>query len=227
VAAGRHIAAELARRDPVVSMLVATHGVPPTRRAVPAEDRFAALVQVICSQQLAGNAARAIHGRLVAVLGGVVTPAAVLARPAGQLAAAGLSGAKVAAVRDLADRVAHGQVALGRIGGLEDEAVVEHLVQVRGVGRWTAEIFLLFSLGRHDVWPVGDLGVRSGYARAFGLSAVPSPRELDSMADRFRPYRSTLAWYCWRVVDDRGPREPAQRTRSRTAPVASMVPELR
>ncbi len=242
----RAIAAELSRRDPVMAGLIAAHGLPPARRPLPAAERFGALVRSICSQQLAGSAARAIHGRLVASLGGAVTPERMLALAPEALAATGLSRAKVVAVRDLAERVASGAIALERIGRLSDAEVVEHLVQARGVGRWTAEMFLLFTLGRPDVWPVGDLGVRTGFAAAWGLASVPTPRQLEDMGERYRPLRSTVAWYCWRVVDRRVPKSlpapsgaaqtalaprragrTAQRMSSRTAPVASTAPEVK
>jgi 3-methyladenine DNA glycosylase/8-oxoguanine DNA glycosylase len=119
------------------------------------------------------------------------------------LARCGLSRAKAASIRDLADRVNAGQVSLERIGRLSDDDIVEHLCQVRGIGPWTADMFLLATLGRLDVWPTGDYGVRAGFARAWQLPAIPAPKELAVMGEPFRPYRSLVAWYCWRVVDDR------------------------
>jgi DNA-3-methyladenine glycosylase II len=152
-------------------------------------------------QQLAGRAATAIHGRFVAVLAGGCTPEAVLALPEPEFRAAGLSGAKTASIRDLAARVVDGTVPLAEIEALSDEVVIERLSQVRGIGRWTAEMFLIFHLRRPDVWPVGDLGVRKGYAQAHGLAVVPSPRELLPLGDVYRPYRTTAAWYCWRAAE--------------------------
>lgn len=194
--------AELAGRDPVVAELAAAHGVPPLATR-PAAGRFEALVRSIVFQQLAGRAALAIWGRVRAALGDEVTPARLLATPPDRLAEAGLSGAKRAAVYDLAGQVAAGTVRLERIGRLGDEEVVEHLVKVRGIGRWTAEMFLLFTLGRTDVWPVGDFGVRAGYARAWGLASHPTPAQLAELGEPFRPYRSLVAWYCWRAADSR------------------------
>ena len=164
----------LAARDPVIAALLARHGPPPRRRPVPAAGRFAALAEIIVYQQLAGKAASSIHGRFVAGLGGAVTPDRVLATSPETLAGFGLSGAKAASIRDLAEHVADGRVRLDRIGRLPDDAVVEHLVQVRGIGPWTADMFLLSVLGRLDVWPVGDYGVRVGFARSWGLEAVPA-----------------------------------------------------
>jgi DNA-3-methyladenine glycosylase II len=193
----------LSRRDKRLAALIARHGPAPRRRAVRASDRFASLAEIIVYQQLAGRAAATIHGRLVAVLGGEVTPERVLAASPELLASAGLSGAKAASIRDLADKVVSGQVSLGRIGRLSDEAVVEHLTQVRGIGPWTADMFLLGTLGRLDVWPTGDYGVRAGFAAAWGLTEVPTAAELMVLGEPFRPYRSLVAWYCWRVMDDR------------------------
>jgi len=194
---------DLIARDRVLAALVERHGPARLGRPIPVDARFAALARAICSQQLAGQAARAIHARFVDVLGGEVTPGRVLAAGQPALRACGLSGAKVAAVTDLAAKVAGGQVPLGRVGRLTDDEVVRHLVQVRGVGVWTAEMFLMNALARPDVWPVGDLGVRTGYAAAWGLEVTPSPRRLASLGDRFRPHRSLVAWYCWREADRR------------------------
>ena len=107
---------------------------------------------------------------------------------------------------DLATRSAEGTVRLERIGRLDDEEVIAHLTVVRGIGRWTAQMFLLFHLRRLDVWPTGDLGVRVGFARAYDLAAPPTPRELDDLGDAAAPYRSVLAWWCWREADTVTPR---------------------
>jgi 3-methyladenine DNA glycosylase/8-oxoguanine DNA glycosylase len=194
---------ELRRRDPVIDRLAAAHGPPRLGIRRPAGQRFAALVRAITYQQLAGAAAETIHRRLVEALDGQVTAAQVLATPPEALRAAGLSANKMAAICDLAAREADGRLSLSRIGRLDDDAVVAHLVTVRGIGRWTAEMFLMSQLGRLDVWPVDDLGVRVGFARAWGLEAVPTPRVLGGLADHLRPYRSLVAWYCWRAADQR------------------------
>ncbi len=167
--------------------------------------RFAALAEIIVYQQLAGKAAASIHRRFVECVGGTVTPEWVLETPPSELRASGLSGSKSASIRDLAERASDGRLRLDRIGRLPEEAVVEHLVQVRGVGPWTADMFLLSVLGRLDVWPVGDYGVRVGFSRGWGLADVPSPKELAALGDAFRPYRSLVAWYCWRVLDQTVP----------------------
>jgi DNA-3-methyladenine glycosylase II len=211
----RQAVTEVAERDPVVADLVVRHGPPRLRGRTSGLTRFATLAQSIVYQQLAGNAARAIHDRFVLALDGEVVPERILASSPDLLRSCGLSGAKAAALRDLAEKVVSGQVSLARIGRLPDEDVISQLVQIRGIGRWTAEMFLLFTLGRLDVWPVGDYGVRAGYASAWKMAEMPSPRELGDLGEPFRPYRSLVAWYCWRAADERkqknGPAAPAGR----------------
>ncbi len=165
-------------------------------------DHFGALCRSILFQQLAGRAAATIHARFVALFdGGVATPGTVLALPPGALRAAGLSGAKAASILDLAARIVTGEIDLDHTATLDDGALIERLSSVRGIGRWTAEMFLMFQLHRLDVWPVGDLGVRKGFTLAWGLAAMPTPKELVAMGDPYRPYRSVVAWYCWRAVE--------------------------
>jgi DNA-3-methyladenine glycosylase II len=191
-------AAELARRDPAMAKLVALAG--PIRLRPPQESHFAALVRSIVYQQLAGNAANAIHGRLVSTLDGQVEPAALLGLSIEQMRAAGLSANKTASLRDLAEKVLDGTVVLDPRGlsRERDQEVIERLTKVRGIGEWTAHMFLLFQLRRMDVWPTGDLGVRKGYGLAWGIP-MPTARQLEPLGDPFRPYRSVAAWYCWRA----------------------------
>jgi DNA-3-methyladenine glycosylase II len=191
----------LAGRDPVVAGLVETYGLP--RLPKPGDNHFALLVQSIVFQQLAGAAASAIHRRLVAALAGDVVPEAVLALAPEEMRGAGLSGNKAASVSDLAAKVLDGTVVLDARGLAResDEEVIERLSSVRGIGRWTAEMFLMFQLRRLDVWPTGDLGVRRGFGVAWGIP-MPSARELEPLGEVFRPYRSAVAWYCWRAAED-------------------------
>jgi DNA-3-methyladenine glycosylase II len=163
--------------------------------------RFAALARAIVYQQLAGAAARTIHGRVVNVVGGDVTPRAVLATSEEDLRGAGLSAAKHAAIVDLAMRVAERDVDLDDLDDLDDDAVKERLTRVRGVGPWTADMFLMFTLRRPDVWPVGDLGVRQGMGRLLGWTEAPSAKQLELIGVGYRPWRSAAAWYCWRVLE--------------------------
>jgi DNA-3-methyladenine glycosylase II len=165
------------------------------------ENGFAALVRSIMYQQLAGAAATAIHGRFLKLFADGLSPTAVLALPAGAMRSVGVSGSKEAAITDLAQKVADGAVPLHNVDSLSDDEVIARLVQVRGIGRWTAEMFLMFQLRRLDVWPVDDYGVRKGWATAHRLAALPTPKALQGEGERFRPYRSVAAWYCWRAVD--------------------------
>jgi DNA-3-methyladenine glycosylase II len=190
----------LAGRDPVIARLLEQTG--PPRLSRPVETPFAALVQAIVYQQLAGNAAAAIHGRLVTALGGDVEPAGLAALPDETLRAVGLSRNKAVSVRDLAAKVLDGTVVLAPRGlaRQSDEEIVARLSQVRGIGRWTAEVFLFFQLRRLDIWPTGDLGVRRGYGLAWQVP-TPTARELEPLGELYRPYRSVAAWYCWRAAE--------------------------
>jgi DNA-3-methyladenine glycosylase II len=156
---------------------------------------------MICYQQLAGRAAAAIHGRFEALFDGPPTPAAVLALPIETLRGAGLSNAKATSIRDLAEKVETGAVELDRVARMPDEKVVKELILVRGIGEWTAHMFLMFQMGRLDVWPTLDYGVRSGFALMYGIDPMPTPKQLEPLGDSFRPYRSLVAWYCWQAVD--------------------------
>src|SRR3989449_6325256 len=191
-------AAEVGRRDRVMANLIQRTS--PFHLPRPSRGHFAALAESILHQQLAGAAARAIHGRFVALFDGDLSPEAVLAVPPRKLRAAGLSGRKVASIRDLAAKVVDGTVPLHRLGRLADEELITRLSIVRGIGRWTAEMFLIFQLRRLDVWPAGDYGIRKGYALAYGLRKLPTPKQLDMVGERFRPYRTVAAWYCWQAV---------------------------
>jgi DNA-3-methyladenine glycosylase II len=191
----------LVRLDHRFAPLVEAHGPVILRGPTASGRRFESLAESIAYQQLNGTAAATIWGRVRALVDGPFTPDAVLALPEEQLRAAGLSGAKSRAMRDLAAHVVDGRVALAQLGRLSDEAVVDQLTQVWGIGRWTAHMVLIFDLHRPDVWPVDDYGVRVGWARITEAAAVPTAKEMLPMADHVAPYRSLAAWYCWRIVD--------------------------
>jgi DNA-3-methyladenine glycosylase II len=195
----REAARLLAPRDPVIARLVADAGLPSFPRTT--ETHFAALVRSVTHQQLAGAAAQAIHGRLVHSLGDEITPERLLATPTEELRAAGLSGNKVLSLQDLATKVLDGTVVLDprRLARESDDEVVARLTTVRGIGKWSAEMFLMFQLRRLDVWPTGDLGVRKGFGLAWGIP-TPSTKELDALGEPYHPYRSIVAWYCWRAT---------------------------
>jgi DNA-3-methyladenine glycosylase II len=202
----------LAERNPVIARLLAQAG--PPRLGRPLESHFATLVRAIVYQQLAGRAAAAIHGRLIAALGGDVQPEGIIGLSDETLRAVGLSRAKVASLRDLAAKVLDGTVVLSPRGLARetDEDIITRLSTVRGIGRWTSEMFLLFQLRRLDVWPVGDLGIRRGYGLAWQIP-TPTARELQPLGDPYRPYRSVLAWYCWRAAELYGQADDSALTR--------------
>jgi DNA-3-methyladenine glycosylase II len=190
---------EVAARDPVLANLVAQAG-PIKHRPRDPDGHFGMLVRAIVFQQLAGSAARAIHQRVLATVDGDLTPAALAAVPDKTLRAAGLSANKLASLRDLSTKFLDGTPELVRLSRKTDEEIVARLVTVRGIGTWTAEMFLMFELRRMDVWPVDDLGVRQGYGLAWGVDTPPLARKLLPLGERFRPYRSIVARYCWEAV---------------------------
>ena len=203
MAAKHHKAAELlAQQDPVLAALVVRHGPMRIGPATPVSKRFEALANAIASQQLNGRAAQTIWGRVRGLVEGRFTAEALLAIPESSLREAGLSGAKSASLIDLAEHVSDGRVQLERVGRMSDNEVLAHLTAVRGIGPWTAQMFLMFPLRRLDVWPTGDYGVRIGFGKAFRRGVAPTAKELESLGDCFRPYRSVVAWYCWAAADD-------------------------
>ncbi len=162
-------------------------------------DHFSVLAGSIVSQQISTKAAHSIRARLLQTLApATLRPAAILATGEAALRSAGLSSNKVRSMRDLAEKVHHGTVPLDELHALSDEEVIEKLLPVRGIGRWTAEMFLIFSLGRPDVLPVGDLGLRVGVQRQWGLAEVPDRATLVALAEAWRPWRSVATWYMWR-----------------------------
>jgi DNA-3-methyladenine glycosylase II len=187
------------RADPAFRPVVERVGT--VRMPASSEPPFVYLVRCIVFQQLAGNAARTIHGRLIDALGGDVSPRRVLRLSDDQLRSAGLSGAKLAAIRDLAEKSRSGEVRLDDLESLSDEDVLARVTRVRGIGPWTAHMFLMFRLRRPDVWPAGDFGVRKGLARLLGSEEVPSQKEMGPLGDAYRPWRSAAAWYCWRALE--------------------------
>ena len=192
-------AAEIARRDPALGVVI-ERADPARLRTKDPDGPFGALVRAIAYQQLAGKAAAAIHGRFRALVPGPLTADAVLALPEEAMRSAGLSRAKTASIRDLSARAAGGELDLATLTRLTDDEIVACLSEVRGIGRWTAEMFLLFELRRLDVWPTGDLAVREGWRLAHGLDLPPTPSQLQLLGEPLRPVRSVAAWYCWQAV---------------------------
>jgi DNA-3-methyladenine glycosylase II len=199
----RHILRHLSRVDPVLGGVIRAAG--PYRNAPEAGCApFQILAQAIAHQQLNGTAANTILKRLVDSVGAGTfpTPAQVLAAPAAQVRAAGFSFAKIAALKDLAAKALAGVVPdRATLERLDDAAIIERLTEVRGVGRWTVEMLLLFHLGREDVLPVDDFGVRAGFRAAYGLRKLPHPKALAAWGERWKPHRSAAAWYLWRALE--------------------------
>jgi DNA-3-methyladenine glycosylase II len=186
-------------RDPKFAPWVERVGT--IRLPVHDEQPFYYLARAIVFQQLAGAAARTIHGRFVEALGGDVSPERVLRTRESTLRKAGLSTSKLAAIRDLAAKVRSGEVEIHDLAEQSDEEVVERLVKVRGIGPWTAQMYLMFRLHRPDVWPVLDYGVRAGFAKIHGLEDLPGIKELGPLGEAYKPWRSAAAFYCWRALE--------------------------
>ncbi len=192
-------AEEIARRDPAFRRVLLAVGPPAVRP--PLDGYFLAIARSIAFQQLAGRAAAAIFGRFLENFPDGISPQAVAALPDDRFRAAGLSGSKTASLRDLAAKVLDGTVPLAGIEAYSDDEIVERLSQVRGIGRWTAEMFLIFQLRRADVWPVDDFAVRKGFGIIHGLPESPKPKQLLALGELYRPWRTVAAWYCWRATD--------------------------
>jgi O-6-methylguanine DNA methyltransferase len=193
----------LARADPTLGKLMKRVG-PLRLRLKPPRTTFAALAEAIVYQQLTTRAGAAIHGRLCAQLSPrrALGPNAVFAASDDELRGAGLSRSKAAALRDLADQSKRGRVpSLSRLARMSDEAIVESLTVIRGIGPWTVQMLLIFQLGRPDVMPALDYGLRKGFVVAFYRDELPPPRELEEYAERWRPYRTVASWYLWRALE--------------------------
>jgi DNA-3-methyladenine glycosylase II len=191
----------LARRDPVLRELMRVHGACGLGKAQHT-DPFRALIRAIISQQLSTRAAATIAGRFEALFENFPTAAQVAAVGDAQLRAVGLSVQKIKYLRDLSRRVEDRSLPLASLDAMTDEEVIDALTQVNGIGRWTAEMFLMFRLQRPDVLPVGDLGIVKAVQRAYRLRAVPTPKRLTRLAESWRPYRSVACWYLWASLDN-------------------------
>lgn len=192
----------LARRDPALGRVIRAWGPCPLGRD-PRRDGFAALVRMIVFQQLSGKAATTIHARVLAAMGCTACPPAAtwLAAPPAALRAAGLSTQKLGYILDLCTRVDAGTLPMRHLWRLPDEEVIAHLTQVKGVGVWTAQMYLMFQLRRPDVLPLGDLGIVNGFARVYGDGTRLTVDEMTERAERWRPWRTIGCWYLWRALE--------------------------
>ena len=194
------VAALIRRRDPAFRSVITACGNPPSRRGVPVDQRFGSIARSITFQLLATRAAETIHARVIELCSGDVSVDAVLHVGAQQLKTAGLTRTKAQAMVDLAQDVRAGRVQLSRHGYMSDAEVLREITTVRGIGPWTAQMYLMSTLARADVWPVGDFGVRNGWTIAHGLNEMISEKGLRAAGERFVGVRSALAWYCWQTV---------------------------
>lgn len=195
--------AHLTGADPALGQLIVRAGAFQLRPE-PTQSLFAALVESIVYQQLSGKAAETILGRVIALFAPkrFPTPGDIIAISPERLRGAGLSAAKTAALKDLAARTLDGTVpTMARVRRMGDEEIIERLTLVRGIGRWTVEMLLMFRLGRPDVLPLGDLGVRKGFALTFRKRGLPEPEAVRRRAERWRPYRTVASWYLWRALE--------------------------
>ena len=199
-----HVMRELSRVDKRLAKIIRQVGIFPTRKQKP-QHPFESLLQAIVYQQLAGKAAATIFGRVKALGAGVfVTPEEILLLDETKLRGAGLSRQKIAAVKDLAAKTLDGTVPpLAALRRMSEVEIHERLIQVRGIGEWSVQMFLMFRLGRPDVLPVLDLGIRKGFQHVYGLADTPKPQAILEHGERWRPYRSIASWYLWRAVDQK------------------------
>jgi 3-methyladenine DNA glycosylase/8-oxoguanine DNA glycosylase len=195
------VAKHVARADKAFAGIIGQSGPPPAQRPIRVDQRFGTLASSILHQQLAVAAAAALPRRGLAAGGGPNTAAGLHRAGPEMLAACGVSGPKRLSLFDLADKTLDGTLDFTAIGRMRDDAVEEVLTCVRGIGPWTAHMFCMFTLGREDVWPVGDYGVRAGWTRLHGGDEIIAARDLLEKGERFRPHRSAVAWYCWRALE--------------------------
>ena len=188
------------KRDPRLAPLIGVHGHPPFK---PQPNAFKALTESIIYQQLSGKAASVIYGRFLDLFPKrrFPKPELLLTIPATQLRSVGLSNQKASYLLDLAAKFMDGTIQPKRFPLMSNEEISEHLIQVKGIGQWTADMFLMFALNRPDVLPVGDLGIRNGFKKLYGLRKEPSPERMTALAEGWRPYRTAAAWYLWRVLE--------------------------
>ena len=192
-----HKAIGLLKQDPNLTRIIERIGDYQIKKR---NNHFAVLIESIISQQLASAAAEAIFARFKKLYPKFPTVTQILNTKNAKLRSAGLSGMKIEYLKDLAQKIEDGKLKMRSLSKMTDDEIIEHLTQVKGIGRWTAEMFLIFSLGRLDVLPTGDLGLRKGVQMAFSMSELPKPKEVEKIGMRWKPFRSIATWYLWKSL---------------------------
>lgn len=190
-------AVEHLKKDRMLSKIINRVG---RYRLALVEDPYESLVEAIITQQLSGKAAASISKKFREIYGRFPKPQDVIKTPSSRLRAAGLSKMKVSYIKDLSKKITTGALEIDSLKNMTDDEVIQQLTKVRGIGRWTAEMFLIFSLGRQDVLPVGDLGLRKGVQMLYSLSETPQKDEIETIAQKWRPYRTVATWYIWKSL---------------------------
>ena len=194
---------EICEADPKFNAIVDASPLCTIGRSPSKVSHFESLVESVISQQLAVRAADTIHGRLVSLAGGKITPAKIAALAEPDMRSAGLSGAKAKTIKGLSQASLSGEIAINTLHVNSDEVIEEKLKSLWGIGPWTVDMFMIFQLGRLDIWPTGDLGVRRGWERIHRLKEQIDPGKLHVKGEKFRPHRSIVAWYCWRELENK------------------------
>ena len=197
----KKIVSDLAARDKKLAAVIAAHPLCTIGQNKKPVTHFEALVESVISQQLAVKAADTIYGRVKGLVNGRMVPARIAELSEREFREAGVSGAKTKTIQGLADAALSKKIAINQLHTIDsDEEIFEKLTSLWGIGPWTVDMFMMFQLGRLDIWPTGDLGVRRGYEKIYALKEEITPAALDKKGEKFRPYRSVVAWYCWRAL---------------------------
>jgi DNA-3-methyladenine glycosylase II len=197
----KKIVTELSAQDKKLAKVIAAHPLCTIGRNPKPVSHFESLVESVISQQLAVKAAETIFLRVKKLAGGRILPARIAAISEGQMREAGVSGAKFKAIQGLAFAALNREIAINKLHEIEsDEEIFTQLTSLWGIGPWTVDMFMMFQLGRLDIWPTGDLGVRRGWEKIYALSEEITPKALEAKGEKFRPHRSVVAWYCWRAL---------------------------
>lgn len=198
----RTIAAEIAARDKKLARIIAAHPLCTIGQSKNPVTHFESLVESVISQQLAVKAAETIYLRVKKLAGGKVTPSRIVSVTEQEMREAGVSGAKFRTIQGIASAALTKEIKINSLHTIKnDEEIFSQLTSLWGVGPWTVDMFMMFQLGRLDIWPTGDLGVRRGWEKIYALPHEITPAELESKGEKFRPYRSVVAWYCWRALN--------------------------